>query len=392
MNILLGLLSILVFLGIAFICSENRKKINVRAIVTGLLLQVAIIFFVIKTTIGQKILEMASNGVSKVLSFGNSGLEFVFGGFATDNYSFFINVLCMIAFTSALISVLYYLRVIPFLVKHIGGAIAKIMGTSAPETFCAVGNAFLGGTEAPILIKPYMSRLTRSELFAVITGGFASASAGVIGGYALLGIPMKYLLVAMATVPFSTLLISKILVPETEESKLKQITIEKSEHNNIFEAIGNGAIQGILMAINISAVLIGFLGIVALLDYCLAFVGTSTTELLGYLFTPVAWMFNIAKDDVQAFSSLIGMKTSLNEFVAFTEMGNIVQTLQPRTVAILSVALCNFANFSFIGITLGAFNSLCGERLPEASKLCVKALIGGLLTTLISGSLIGLFF
>ena len=388
----MSILTIVLLVGAGVLISEDRKSIKWKPILIGLGAQALIIFFVLKSRIGQYVLEVCTNAVSKLLSFGNSGLEFVFGGFSTDFYSFAINVLALICFTSAVISVLYYLRVIPFLVKYVGGFISKLLGTSAPETFNAVGNAFLGGTEAPLLIKPFLPGLTRSELFAVLVGGFSSASAGVIGGYALLGIPMQYMLIGMATVPLSTLLIAKIIIPETAESKFKNIEITKSEDSNVFEAIGSGGVQGMNVALAVGATLIAFLGLTALLDYLLGFLGTNTTQLLGFLFTPLAWLFNIPSAEVSTFSSLIGIKTSLNEFVAYTDMGALIETLSPRTIAILSVALCNFANFSFIGISVGGFKAICPERAEEVSGMGIKALLGGLITTLITASLIGLFF
>lgn len=392
MDILLSILTIAIMLGIGYLISEDRKSIKWKTAIDALCVQAVIVYLVIRNPLGQKVLEFTANGVSKLISFGNEGLSFVFGGFSTDFYSFAINVLALICFTSAVISVLHYLRVIPFLVKYIGGAISKVLGTSAPETFNAVGNSFLGGTEAPLLIKPFLPELTRSELFAVVVGGFSSASASVLGGYALMGIPMKYLLVGMVTVPLSTLLIAKIIVPETSSTKFADVEITKSSDSNIFEAIGSGSIQGLNVALAVGATLIGFLGIVALLDFLLAYLGTSSTQILSYLFTPLAWLFNIPSGEVATFSSLIGIKTSMNEFVAFTDMGALINTLSPRTVAILSVALCNFANFSFIGITVGAFKAICPERAEEVSGMGVKALVGGLLTTLISASLVGMFF
>lgn len=392
MNIVLSFITVLLLLGIGVLLSESRKDIKWRTVITGILVQVVVIGFVIKTTIGQTILDYMARAVTKILSFGNDGLAFVFGGFSTDFYSFFINVLCLIAFVSALISVLYYLKVIPFLVKHIGGFIAKMMGTTPAETFSAVGNCFLSGTESPLLIQPYLDRLTRSELFSVCLGGYASASASVIAGYCLLGIPMKYLLVAMVTVPFSTLVMAKILIPETQESKLKEITIEKSECNNIFEAIGNGGIQGFNVALSVSGVLIAFLGIVAILDYGLGFVGTDTSNLLGIIFRPLAWLLNIPTEEVAIFSNMIGIKTATNEYVAFTQLSPMIQGLSTRTLAILGVILCNFANFSVIGIQTGAFKSFCPKRANEVAGFGIKALIGGILTTLITGAIVGMFF
>lgn len=392
MNYLYGILSVAVLLGLAFLMSENRKAIKIRTVGVGLLLEVVIILFVIKVPIGQKLLEVVSNLVVTVLNFGNEGVAFIFGDLSNQYFTFAINVLGLVCFTSALISLLYYFKVIPFLVKYIGKFIAKLMGTTEVETFCSVGNAFLGASEAPLLTRPFLPNLTRSELFAVITGGFASVSVSVIGGYAMLGIPMKYMLVAMATVPFATLLISKIIIPETEKSKTTNIKVEGSEAGNVFEAIGDGAIQGLQLALNVGAVLIAFLGLIALLNGVLGLAGLSVSEIMGYIFRPLAWLFNIPSSEASQFASLIGTKLATNEFVAFTDLGQVIQTLSPRTQAVLSVALCNFANFSVIGITVAGFKAFCPGRAGEVSGLGFKALIGGTITTLLSAALVGMFF
>lgn len=391
MHIFFGIISILVLLGIAYLFSENRKSIQLRTILSALAVQMILILFVLKVPIGTRILEAFANGVVKVLSFGNEGLTFVFGDLVSQSFIFAFNVLGLIAFTSALISVLYYLKVIPFLVKYLGKAIAWLLGTTEVETFCSVGNSFLGTTEAPLLTKPFLPDLTRSELFAVVAGGFSSVSVSVIGGYVLMGIDMKYLLIAMATVPFATLLISKIIIPETEASRTNNIEVQDSESSNIFEAIGDGAIQGLQLALNVAAVLIAFLGLIALLNYLLSFLGISFSSILGIIFTPLAWLFGIPRNEVAPFATLIGTKIAMNEFVAFTELGGMLHMLSPRTQAILSVALCNFANFSSIGIAVAGFKAFCPSRSPEVSGFGLKALLGATLTTLITASIVGMF-
>lgn len=207
-----------------------------------------------------------------------------------------------------------------------------------------------------------------------------------------MGIDMKYLLIAMATVPFATLLISKIIIPETEVSRTNNIEIEGSESSNLFEAIGDGAIQGLQLAFNVAAVLIAFLGLIALLNYILAFVGLSFSSILGFIFTPLAWLFGIPKGEIAPFATLIGTKIAMNEFVAFTELGTLLHTLSPRTQAVLSVALCNFANFSSIGIAVAGFKSFCPSRSPEVSGFGLKALLAGTLTTLITAAIVGMLF
>lgn len=381
----------LLILSIGVLLSESKKHIKFERVGLALLMQVLLIGFVLETNIGQSVLDTVSNFVNKVLSFGNEGLAFVFGDFATNNYSFAINVLGLICFASALMSVLYYVGVIPFMVKYVGGFLAKILGTSPVETFAIVGSSIFSGTEAPLLIKPYLKDLTRSELFAVCMGGFASASVSILAGYSLLGIPMKYLLIAVFTSPLAIITFSKILVPETSRSRINSKDVRKSDDNSIFEAIGSGSIQGLNIALSVGATLIGFLGIIGLINWVLGFVGYDLSSLLGVVFMPIAWLFDIPASEMHTFSSLLAMKTAVNEYVAYTEMSSIINTLSPRTIAILSVILCNFANFSVIGIQTAFYNATCKERSRDVSHMGVKALLGGLLTTLLTGVIVGGF-
>ncbi len=390
MNIIFSLISLICLLGIAYILSTDKKKIKIKTVVMGLVLQCILIFFVIKVPLGKLLLEKLALRVDAVIQMGMEGVDFVFGGIA-DGYVFAINVLSLIIFTSALISVLYFLKIIPFLVKHVGKLIAKLMVTTEVETFCAVANSFLGGTEAPLVIKPYLSKLTKSELFAVMVGGFGSASASILGGYSLMGIDMKYLLIAVFTVPFSTLMVSKMMLPETEVLETKEAEVIESEAETLFEAISEGTSNGLGLALNVGASLIAFVGLIAVIDSFLRLFGWNLSQLFGYLFLPVAYLFNIPQAEAFTFASLIGTKLSINEFVAYSEMAGIIPTLSPRTIAILSVVLCNFANFSVIGIQVGAFASLAPTRKGEVAKLGLKALICGTISTLITGAILGLF-
>ncbi|MDO4926797.1 MAG: nucleoside transporter C-terminal domain-containing protein [Turicibacter sp.] len=390
MNIIFSLIAIVCLLALAFILSTDKKKINLQTVVMGLLLQVILIFFVIKVPVGQFLLEKLALSVSSLIQMGMEGVDFVFGGIA-EGYVFAINVLSLIVFTSALISVLYFLKVIPFLVKYVGKFIARLMKTTEVETFCAVANSFLGGTEAPLVIKPYLSRLTKSELFAVMVGGFGSASASILGGYSMMGIDMKYLLIAVFTVPFSTLMISKMMLPETETSKTANAEIVGSKAETLFEAISEGTSNGLGLALNVGASLIAFVGLIAIINAILGLFGVSLSTLFGYVFLPVAYLFHIPSAEAFTFASLIGTKLSINEFVAYGEMVDVMNVLSPRTIAILSVVLCNFANFSVIGIQVGAFASLAPERKGEVATLGIKALICGTISTLLTGAILGIF-
>ena len=392
MNIMYGLLTTVILLGIGFLLSENRKAIKWNTVIMGIVAQVVMMFFVLKTSIGQWVLKSISDGLSTVLGFGMEGINFVFGESLIGTGAFAITVLGVICFTGSLIAVLYYLRVIPFFVKIVGGIVSKIMKTTPVESFCGVGNAFLGATEAPLLTQPYLKNLTRSELFAVILGGFASVSVSVVLGYATMGINMEFILVQMATVPFATLLMAKLLVPETEESKTVDIKIEKSGHANIFDAIGSGAIDGMNIALSVGAVLIGFISIIALINFVLGWFGTSLTDIFTIILYPLAKIMGIPSNEIATFTSAIGLKTAVNEYVAIGGLTDIIGTLSLRTQAILGIALVNFANFSVIGITIGGFKAFCPEKADVVTKLGFKALLGGVLTSLISASLMGMFF
>ena len=392
MNIIFGILTLLTIIGLSYIISEDKKAIKWRTVIAGLFGQLVLIFFVIKIPIGQKLLEAMANGVNTLIQTGMQGVVFVFGDLATGPMIFAISILSLIVFTSSLISVLYFLKVIPFFVKVIGTVIAKYMSTGKVETFSTVGNAFLSGTEAPLLIKPYISKLTRSELFTVMCGGFGSASGAILAGYSMMGIDMKYLLIAVFTVPFSCLMISKVFIPETQESQVADCEIVESEHDNIFSAIGEGATTGKDLAISVGAMLIAFVGLVALINSILGLIGTDLNKVLGFLLSPIAYLLNIPSNEVQTFSSLIGIKTAVNEFSAYSAMIEVASNLSQRTVVILSVILCNFANFSVIGIQIGGFSIFAPERKDEVAKMGLKALLVGLFATLSTGAIVGMFF
>ena len=389
-NAIIMMITISLILGGAYLLSDNKSKINKQTVVVGLGLQALLTIFVLKTPIGAKILETIALNIQNIANFGLEGVSFVWGDLTGMNV-FFVNVLCLIIFMSALIAVLQYLGVIPFLVKHLGGFLAKVLGTNKAETFNAVANLIMGQTESPLMIKPFFKGLSESELFSVMVSGMGSASFAILVGYSAMGIPMKYLLIAVFTSMFSSLIIAKIMKPNTTKDD-ENVEVVKSDASNIFDAIGQGTMDGLNMVLAIMASLIAFVGLIALVNGILGLVGTSLTEILTIVFTPVAWLFNIPKADVSAFASLLGTKLTVNEFVAFTSMSELVNTMNPRTVAILAVSLCNFANFSSIGIQLGGLSSIAPEQRPNIAKLGLKALIGATLATLLSGAIVGLMF
>ncbi|MCM3594667.1 NupC/NupG family nucleoside CNT transporter [Metabacillus idriensis] len=396
MNILYGILSLAGILFLGWLLSSSRKSIPWKTIGIGLLLEAALILFVMKVKAGEMILEKAAFAVQKIIDFSSEGIEFVFGGFYGEGsnitFVFAINVLAVVIFISALISALYYLRIIPFVVKIIGLSIGKLLGTTKVETFSAVGNSFLGLVEAPLLVRPYLKDLTRSELFAVMVGGTASASGAILVGYSLMGIDMKYLLISVFSVPFVSLIIAKLLEPETEVSKTNDnVAMEKTKHANVFEAIAEGAVSGVTLALNIGGLLIAFISILALINGGLGLIGTDLSTIFGYVFYPFAIMIGIPFEDAFRAASIIGTKLSINEFVAYLDLSKMIDELDPKTVAILSIALCNFANLSSIGQLIVGLGSLEPTKRSLVSKLGLKAIVGGTLASFITAVLVGMF-
>lgn len=396
MNILYGILSLAGILFLGWLLSSSRKSVPWKTIGIGLLLEAALILFVMKVKAGEMILEKAAFAVQKIIDFSSEGIEFVFGGFYGEGsnitFVFAINVLAVVIFISALISALYYLRIIPFVVKIIGLSIGKLLGTTKVETFSAVGNSFLGLVEAPLLVRPYLKDLTRSELFAVMVGGTASASGAILVGYSLMGIDMKYLLISVFSVPFVSLIIAKLLEPETEVSKTNDnVAMEKTKHANVFEAIAEGAVSGVTLALNIGGLLIAFISILALINGGLGLIGTDLSTIFGYVFYPFAIMIGIPFEDAFRAASIIGTKLSINEFVAYLDLSKMIDELDPKTVAILSIALCNFANLSSIGQLIVGLGSLEPTKRSLVSKLGLKAIVGGTLASFITAVLVGMF-
>lgn len=392
-NIIFGLISLVILIGIGFILSEDRKKISWRTVGLGLLGQAILVGFVIKVPIGQKILASVANFFNSVFQLGMEGVNFVFGGIETTGFVFAINSLALIVFTSTLISVLYFFKVIPFLVKYLGGLIAKILDTTPVESMACVSNMILGGSEAVLVVKDYLPTITKSELFVCMSSGFASASVGILAGYVGMGFDLRYMLIAVFTVPFSCLMVSKVLVPQTEEvENQKDIKVSGEEYSNIFDAIASGSATGMQVAFAVGATLIGFLGVIAVLNAILAWFGTSLSELLGLIFMPFGWLLGIPSGEIGTFATVLGNKIGVNEFVAFDSMAQAVQAgaLSERTVSILTTACTNFANFSVIGIVGSAVMTLAPNRKDIIMKYGIKALIVGTISTMITATLVAM--
>ncbi|GEN53662.1 NupC/NupG family nucleoside CNT transporter [Halobacillus faecis] len=395
MNILTGLLSLLAIVALAWLLSSNRKMVKWHTILAGLALEGVFVYTMLNVSIGQQLLKKAALFIQSVIDYSSAGIEFVFGPlFAqTDiNFLFAINVLGALIFISALISALYHLRILPFIVKILGTIVGKLLKTSKVESFSAVGNTFLGVAEAPLLVKPYLARMTRSETFAIMVGGTASASGAILVGYVGMGIDLKYLLISIFSVPFVSLVVAKLIEPEVEESELDgNVRMAGSGHANVFEAISDGAVNGVKLALNIGGLLIAFISIIALVNGLLGVVNTDLSTIFGFLFYPFAILIGIPIPDAFQAASLIGTKLAANEFLAYRDLQEMVNQLSPKTVAIMSVALCNFANLSSIGQLIVGLGSLAPNKQSQVAKLGLKAIIGGTLASFITAIFVSMF-
>lgn len=395
MNFLTGLISLIVIVALAWLLSSNRKMVKWHTIIAGLTLEGVFVYTMLNVSFGQKILKGAALFIQNVIDYSSSGIEFVFGPLFAEteiNFLFGINVLGALIFISALISALYHIRILPFIVKILGTIVGKLLKTSKVESFSAVGNTFLGVAEAPLLVKPYLDRMTRSETFAIMVGGTASASGAILVGYVEMGIDLKYLLISIFSVPFVSLVMAKLLEPEVEESELNEdIQMADSGHVNVFEAISDGAVNGVKLALNIGGLLIAFISMIALVNGLLGVVNTDLSTIFGYLFYPFAILIGIPFEDAFQAASLIGTKLASNEFLAYANLQEMVDQLSPKTIAIMSVALCNFANLSSIGQLIVGLGSLAPNKQSRVAKLGLKAIIGGTLASFITAIFVSMF-
>lgn len=395
MNFFTGLISLVVIVALAWLLSSNRKMVKWHTIIVGLIIEGVFVYTMLNVSFGQMILKEAALFIQSVIDYSSAGIEFVFGPLFADtdiNFLFAINVLGALIFISALISALYHIRILPFIVKILGTLVGKLLKTSKVESFSAVGNTFLGVAEAPLLVKPYLARMTRSETFAIMVGGTASASGAILVGYVEMGIDLKYLLISIFSVPFVSLVVAKLLEPEVEESQLNEdVKMADSGHVNVFEAISDGAVNGVKLALNIGGLLIAFISMIALVNGLLGVMNTDLSTIFGYLFYPFALLIGIPFEDAFQAASLIGTKLASNEFLAYANLKEMIDQLSPKTVAIMSVALCNFANLSSIGQLIVGLGSLAPNKQSQVAKLGLKAIIGGTLASFITAIFVSMF-
>ncbi|MCT4777815.1 MULTISPECIES: NupC/NupG family nucleoside CNT transporter [Exiguobacterium] len=401
MNIM-SVVGILALIGIAYIFSTNRKAIKWRTVLAAFAVQFTFAFLVLFTSAGRSALQWISGGVQNVLNTANDGIAFVFGtAVGGDNFVFAFQVLPIIIFMSSLIALLYYLGVMQWVIRILGTALAKALGTSRKESLSATANIFVGQTEAPLVIKPYLPTMTQSELFAVMVGGLASVAGSVLAGYAALGVPLEYLLAASFMAAPAGLLFAKIIVPETEEYN-DDIEIAEDEEDkaaNFVDAAARGASDGLFLALNVGAMLLAFVSLIALVNLILGGIGglfgfdsLSLELILGYVFAPLAFVIGVPWADAVQFGSFLGQKLVLNEFVAFSEFAPVIGTgeLSARTEAMIAFALCGFANISSLAILLGGLGGMAPNRRNDIARMGVLAILAGTLANLMSATLAGL--
>lgn len=400
MERLQGLLGIVAILGLLILFSRARKQINWRTLGVGLALQVLLSLLVLKWSVGFNAMKSVSKGLQKLTDFTNEGTSFVFGSlFGTENsFVFALNVLPVIIFLGAIIGALYYFRVIQFFVDIVGGALKWLLGTSKVESVWASTVIFLGQSEAPLVIQPYLKKLTRSELFTCMTGGFASVAGSTLIGYSLLGAPLEYLLAASVMNAPGSILVAKAFMPETEKSTLDTSVrdVRDTESKNVVDAIGRGAMSGGQIAVAVGCLLIAFIAMISMLSAILGGIGSlfgqegwSLEGLFGVLFSPVAWLIGAPWSEAHLVGSFIGEKTIINEFVGYTSFGANLENLSPKSIMVSTFALAGFANIGSIAIQIGALGGLVPERRGEVAKLAPLALITGFATNMLNAAIVG---
>jgi concentrative nucleoside transporter, CNT family len=409
-----GILGLLTMLGLAYIFSTNRRAIRAKTVAWGLGLQIAFAIFVLKADIGRRIFQAAGDAVNRLLSYSFEGSKFVFGELGRQGSSlgffFAFQVLPTIIFIAAFFAVLYHFGIMQFIIKQVARVMTRVMGASGAESLNVAASIFMGQTEAPLTIRPFLPDLTNSELMTVMTSGMAHVSGGIMAAYIAFGIDPKHLLSAVIMTAPGTLLMAKMLVPETEQPKTAgrvvmsedEVAAEKSE--NLLGAISRGTTDGLHLSLNVAAMLISFLALIALTDGVLggvhnglAHVGiswfpSSIERIFGTLFAPIAWLIGIPWHDCPIIGNLLGTRMVLNELVAFSMLGPQRGALDPRSFTIATFALCGFANLSSIGIQIGGIGALAPNRRGDLARLGLRAMLAGTMANLMSASIAGVLY
>lgn len=412
----MSLVGVVTLLTIGFLLSNNKKAINLRTVFGALAIQAFFAGFVLYVPVGKDILKGVSDGVSSVISYAQNGINFLFGDLAQFKVGFIfaINVLPVIVFFSSLIAVLYYLGIMQWIIRIIGGGLQKALGTSRTESMSATANIFVGQTEAPLVVRPFIATMTQSELFAIMVGGLASIAGSVLAGYAQMGVPIEYLVAASFMAAPGGLLMAKLMHPETDKTvnEMDDLPEDPDKPANVLDAAAAGASSGMHLALNVGAMLIAFVGLIAMINGIIGGVtgifgleGITLELILGYIFMPLAFLIGVPWNEALVAGSFIGQKIVVNEFVAYLNFapylkdvadgGILVEATQAvmsdRTKAIISFALCGFANLSSIAILLGGLGAMAPSRRHDLAKLGIRAVIAGSLANLMSATLAGLF-
>ncbi|ARK29067.1 NupC/NupG family nucleoside CNT transporter [Halalkalibacter krulwichiae] len=404
MNLLWGIFGVFVVLFIAFLFSNKKSAIKPRTILGGLAIQLLFAFIVLKWETGRMALQWFTLQVQNIIDYANEGIGFLFGSLANgDEFGtiFAFHILPVIIFFSALISVLYYLGIMQWFIKIIGGGLSKLLGTSKSESMSAAANIFVGQTEAPLVVRPFLGKMTNSELFAVMTGGLASVAGSVLIGYSMLGVPLEYLLAASFMAAPAGLIMAKMMMPETEQSETSdEIVLERdTDTTNVIDAAAKGASDGLKLALNVGAMLLAFIALIALINGILGgvgnifgFEGITLQGILGYIFAPIAFAIGVPWSEAVVAGSFIGQKLVLNEFVAYAAFAPEIAVLSEKTVIVVSFALCGFANLSSMAILLGGLGGIAPNRRSDIARLGLRAVAAGMLASLLSASIAGMFF
>ncbi|KTF08614.1 NupC/NupG family nucleoside CNT transporter [Pseudoalteromonas sp. 10-33] len=404
MTTFMSLVGMCVLLGIAFAASTNRKAINLRTVAIAFAMQVVIGGFVLFFDAGKNVLASMSAAVSSVIGYANDGIGFLFGPLASQDtlgFIFAIQVLPVIVFFSALVAVLYHIGIMDWIIKILGGGLQKLLKTSRTESLSATANIFVGQTEAPLIVKPFIATMTKSELFAVMVGGLATVAGSVMAGYVIIGVELKYLIAASFMAAPGGFLMAKMIVPETETPKDNLADLDLNDDDkpvNVIDAAASGAANGMHLALNVGAMLLAFVALIALLNGLLGGIGgwfdyptLTLQEILGYVFAPVAWLLGVPWDEAIIAGSFIGQKIVVNEFVAYLDFINYRDTLSAHTQAIVTFALCGFANLSSIAILLGGLGGMAPSRRKDIARLGLRAVLAGSMANLMSAAIAGFF-
>jgi concentrative nucleoside transporter, CNT family len=404
MHRFVGVLGILFVLGVAYLMSSNRRAIRYKTIAWGLGLQIVLAFFVMRWSIGQQIFAALGRGAEWLLDFSYYGSSFIFGELGMKNsprgFIFAFQALPIIIFISAFFALLYYWGIMQFIVKIAAWVMTRLMGASGAESLNVAASIFMGQTEAPLTIRPFLPEVTQSELMTIMTSGMAHVSGSLMGAYMAYGIHAEHLLAAVIMTAPGTILIAKMIVPETQQpltaGRVEMAEMEKDA--NFIGAIARGTIDGLHLALNVAAMLVSFIALVYLVDamfggvhnHVAGWFPSSLEQIFGWIFSPIAWLAGVSWHDAPAVGNLMGLRMVTNELVAFQRLGPMQGTLSPRSFTIATFALCGFANFSSIGIQIGGIGALAPNKKSDLARLGMRAMLAGTMANLMSASLVGI--